>query len=294
MAASSSSLSSFSEQSSTIKNNNNNNTTLSSHDSTYYDCKVLVDSLMDLHDILSSENQQVNNWEEDCEQNIYNDLKYLDASPLFTTLINFLIDKDNDKHFTTSKENSSINIDNNNSINSNNDIQSSNKQKSVENTDDDINLLKLLGLSGDDDYAIKTLIVGIMLKENKNKENLIKQIVAGNKYAKQFATIINVVYRFLKLTKIIFIQYWSVTSIEDLFKKRILSEEENEEREAARLRAIEKINAIINDSTLTTLITNDNKLDKKEKHGQTTSPLLRTIIVEKIYPFLLSLKSTEC
>ena len=234
------------------------NTTTTTNDS-----EKFVNAFVDLHNLLSEECNSNSDWKSDFEKSIYSDLRTLDASMLFTNLLNFLKDdKIDDDNLTIKRE-----IDNpNTSYNNNNN-----------------NIDTLFELC-DDNYDVKTLIVGEMLRHESHRNALAREINRGNKHAALFATIVNVMYRFLNLSKIIWTQFWGVTKIEDVFDRRLLSREENEERIEARKKAIEKINNIVqqqkpkNDKVNTIFV--------KE-----TVPPIKTIIVDKLYPYLLTLKN---
>lgn len=247
---------------STNTNNNNTDTAADTTTNNNNNSGKFVNAFLDLHNLLSEESSHSssstnnNDWKYDFEKSIYNDLRALDASMLFTNLLNFL--KDDDK-IDIKKE-----IDNPSTNYGNIDIDT---------------LFELC----DDNYDVKTLIVGKMLQYESHRNALAREINRGNKHAALFATIVNVMYRFLNLSKIIWMQFWGVTKIEDIFDHRLLSREENEERIEARKKAIEKINNIVQQQK--PKVDKINTIFVKE-----TTPPIKTIIVDKLYPYLLTLK----
>nr|BDT61714.1 MAG: hypothetical protein [Marsupenaeus japonicus endogenous nimavirus] len=233
------------------------------------DNEKFVNTLLDVHSLLSEECHHSDDWKTDFEKSIYGDLRALDASSLFESLLNFLID---DKIDHTIKK----------------EVDDPSYGTNRETGYDDID--KLFGLDVDN-YDVKTLVIGEMLRHENHRKTLGVQITHGNKYAALFTTIVNIMYRYLKLSKIIWMQFWGVTKIGDIFNNRILNQEENEERIEARKKAIKNINDII---------TQQQKCKKKSDQSEgivntiiveETVPPIKTVIVDKIYPYLLALKN---
>lgn len=236
--------------------------------STSNDNKKFVNTFLDLYDLLSDESHHSNDWKSDFEKKIYSDLRALDASPLFESLLHFLVD---DTH-AIKKE-----------------VQDTPHSTKGENEYNNID--KLFELD-EEDYDVKTLVTGKLLRHDNHRKALALEITHGNKYAALFATIVNVMYRYLKLSKIIWVQFWGVTKIEDIFTSRVLNQEENEEKIEARKRAIQKINRIITQQKSKKYSNQgDDRVNTKfEEKGE---PPMKTIIVDNIYPYLLALKNIE-
>jgi len=81
--------------------NNNTDTAADTTTNNNNNSGKFVNAFLDLHNLLSEESSHSssstnnNDWKYDFEKSIYNDLRALDASMLFTNLLNFL--KDDDK-----------------------------------------------------------------------------------------------------------------------------------------------------------------------------------------------------
>jgi len=233
------------------------------------DSERFVNTFLDLHDLLSDESHHSNDWKTDFEKKIYGDLRALDASSLFESLLNFLLD---DTH-TVKREVEEM-------------TARSTRGESGYNGID-----KLLELN-EEDYDVKTLVTGNLLRGENHRKALALEITHGNKYAGLFAAIVNVMYRYLKLSKIIWVHFWGVTKIEDIFTSRTLSQEENEEKSEARKRTIQKINHIIaQHKSKKYTDQNDDKINTK--FAERNEPPMKTIIVDVIYPYLLALKNIE-
>nr|BDV49963.1 MAG: hypothetical protein [Metapenaeopsis lamellata majanivirus] len=244
--------------------------------------------MLDLHDILSKDNIHGSDWRENCEANIYNDLRALDASPLFASLFNFITDpKLNEKNDNFTK----------------NDCKNDTEE--------------ILGLDAKN-FDVKMLLIGEMLRNDYNREKLAHELKKGNKYAMQFATIVNVIYRFFILTKIILISFWSITKPSDIFDNHLLSEHEYTAREKAREKAIQEINTMVKnfsilnvnevinknnnnnsqDHDISSCMSNSKKRKVEQKVINTNSEnktnddglTISTIIVDQLCPILFALK----